>query len=632
MSSAREKFDDLNRRLTEATKEVTFKSYFPALLFFITFALIDLLYCQTIMVIPNFPIEQSIQRMIMSNLIALSSLLFMFGKKPSAVIYAVISVFMLCYGFSQLCYSNADNTLFRLNAIFSFSEGIAYLEDILKNIPVSTYVCIGLLLLLTAVSVFLILRFAEDPKEGVPKKFKYITNSAVFICSAVFVAAIPYIKTADFEDGKGSFTAYNYKNFVSADSLYLDNDIFMYLQRDIICTVKQSFVEFDGKEPIDEYFAERAPHEDNEKTGIFKGKSLIVVQMESLDYEGIYEENCPNLTRFMNEGINFANFYSSRFGDTFTFGTELAVNTGLFAPSGTPVTGAYAENSFPYSLPNLFRAQGYSANEFHFNAPDFYNRGVMHETFGYEDYIRYEEYAENKEQNFEVDDTVVTDDGLYNKLTESEHFLDYIITYSAHVPYSENELYLEAIRRHPQLAVSDTGTEKEYYYAMASLTDDMAGELVNRLEEDGLMDDTVILFITDHYCAGIIEERSDNDELISNTPCFIYAKGIEPETVEKVCCTADILPTLVNLFGLGSVDNYVGYDIFDDDYKGFAYFQNLSWIDPDYFCQDGKVTENYCGTEPDEEYIKSMNELAKTRMEVNNRILFTDYYAEEQPD
>lgn len=33
-ASAKEKFDDLNRRLTEATKDITFKSYFPALLFF----------------------------------------------------------------------------------------------------------------------------------------------------------------------------------------------------------------------------------------------------------------------------------------------------------------------------------------------------------------------------------------------------------------------------------------------------------------------------------------------------------------------------------------------------------------------------------------------------------------------
>lgn len=631
MSSAKERFDDLNRRLTEATKDVTFKSYFPVLLYFFTFAFIALLYCQTILIMPNFPIEQSIQRMIISNLIALSSLIFMLKKKPSVIVYAVISVFMLCYGFAQLCYSNADNTLFRLNAIFSAREGVKYLPDILKGIPVSTYVIIGLILVFIALSAFLILRFSEDPKKGVPIKFKYIINSIVFVCSAVFVAALPYIKTASFEEGNGSFTAYNYKNFVSADSLYRDNDIFIYLQRDIICTIQQSFVEFDGKALADEYFEERAPHEDNEKTGLFKGKNLIVVQMESLDYTGITEENCPNLTRLMKESISFPNFYTPRFGDTFTFGTELALNTGLYAPAGKPVTSAYYKNSFPYSLPNLFRAKCYSANEFHFNDPGFYNRGNMHKTFGYENYIQYEEYAENKEQNFEVDDTVVTDDGLYNKLTENEHFLDYIVTYSAHVPYSENELYLEAIRRHPQLMVSGSQDEMAYFRAQASLTDDMAGALVSRLEEDGLLDDTVILFVTDHYCSDLVE-HTDQDELVSNTPFFIYAKGIEPETVEKVCGTADILPTIVNLFELGSVDNYVGHDIFDDNYEGYVYFQNLAWINSDYFCRNGSIMENYCGREPDKEYIKAMDELAKKRMEVNNRILFTDYYAEDKSD
>lgn len=272
MSSAKERFDDLNRRLTEATKDVTFKSYFPVLLYFFTFAFIALLYCQTILIMPNFPIEQSIQRMIISNLIALSSLIFMFKKKPSVIVYVVISVFMLCYGFAQLCYSNADNTLFRLNAIFSAREGVKYLSDILKDIPVSTYVIIGLILVFIVLSAFFILRFSEDPKKGVPKKFKYIINSIVFVCSAAFVAALPYIKTSDFEDGNGSFTAYNYRNFVSADSLYRDNDIFIYLQRDIICTIKQSVFPSDNTEMIAEYFSERAPMRTTIKRGYSREK------------------------------------------------------------------------------------------------------------------------------------------------------------------------------------------------------------------------------------------------------------------------------------------------------------------------------------------------------------------------
>lgn len=621
-----ERFKKWNDRVSETTKDIKIKNWFPLLLYLCAYIITDLFMMYAIFRNPYISVDSYLRRMIFSNLFLLSSFIFMFGKKTSAILFAVSELLFIVYGFAQMCYSHANKTLFRISAIFSAKEGTGFAGSIMSEISTKVKIGFIVLIILTAVVTFVTLKFSSPPEKGFARKFKYIVNGIILAASLTVVLLIPYFLSSGRMDNYGSFDKYNYINFLDATTLFKRNDLFTCLERDVVCTVKQQFTASDSVENINNYFEKKQPHQDNDMTGIFKDKNLIVVQMESLDYKGITAENCPNLTKFMEEGINFKNFYSSRFGNTFTFGTETAINTGLFAPSGAVLSTDYVENSFPYSLASMFKADGYSANEFHFNTADYYNRGVMSKVFGFDNYIEFEKYAENKDQLFEVDDTVVTDNGLYNELTKNDKFLDYIVTYSAHLPYSiYDTVYLEAIKRHPELKTDDLYDKLSIYRAKASLTDDMAGELVERLEQDGLMENTVILFITDHFCADL----ADNDvseALISNTPCFIYAKGIEPQTVEKVCNTSDILPTLINLFGMENCGEYIGSDIFDDSYDGYACFQNLSWITNDFYYSGGSIAKNYTGAVADDDFIEKMNEMVRERIDINNQILFNDYY------
>lgn len=622
-----QKLKDLNTHITNATKDVTLKSWFPLLLYIISYAVIDFFMFFLIFNNPFTPVETYFQRIVFSNIILLSSFVFMFSKKISAIMYAVTSLFLLVYGFAQMCYCNANKSLFRIVSVFSAKEGAKFANGITSEISIYTFLYFILIVLMISIVTFCVLKFSKSPQKGFPRKFKYIVNSLIFAGAFIIVLLIPTFKSSGMMSNYGSYQAYNYKNFIDGNKIFKDNDIITYFHRDIICTIKQKFLNKDSNDVIDQYFDEKAPHSDNSKTGIFKDKNLIIVQIESLDYTGINAENCPNITRLMQEGINFENFYSSRFGDTFTFGTETAINTGLFAPSGVSLSTDYVNNSFPYSLARLFRENGYSANEYHFNSSEYYNRGVMSSVYGYENYIQYEKYADDKNQNFEIDDTLVTDNGLYNKLIENDKFLDYIVTFSAHLPYtSDDELYKEAIKRHPELEADDPDDKIAIFKAKASLTDDFVGELIDRLDSDGILDNTVIWFITDHYCSSIVSDTV-NDALTSNTPCFIYAKGIDPENVDKVCNTSDILPTVLNLFGIENCGKYIGNDIFDDNYSGYAFFQNLSWITKDFYYENGDIAKNFTGVEEDTEFIDEMNETVKNRIEINNQILFNDYYS-----
>lgn len=626
------KFKELDSKVADATKEVRLICYLPFLLYAVTFFLIDLFYCRTLFIkVSNYPWDISLDKIITSNIIALSALIFILPKKASVAVFAASAAILHAYGFAQLCYSSQDNNLFRLKTITVMGEGLKYMDGILKGMSVGTLLCfIGIFLLIAAVTV-ITLKFIPAPAPGLAGRLKKILSLVIFIPSAVLVILLPSFMDKSAATGYGSYTSYNYRNFLNAVDLYNDTDVFMLLQRDAVCSIKRVFLPDPGTSEADEYFSSRPKHVPNDKTDIFKGKNLICVMMESLDYTAMTEESCPNLTRMMNEGINFSNFYSVRFGDAFTFGTEMCVNTGLANSSGFAVGSDEDGSPFPLSLGFLFRNNGYTANEFHFNDPSFYDRGNMSRIFGYENYYKYADIAADKNLNFEIDDTLVTDDSLYAKLTEGEHFLDYVVTYSAHMPYGTNdEVYKEAVKRHPELAVSDPKDMVGVFKAKASLTDDLAGKLVERLEADGKLDDTVILFFADHYCSVIVETESD--ELACRTPCFIYAKGITPETVEKVCNTTDILPTLVNMFGVGDSDDYAGYDIFSDSYEGYAFFPNLSWVTSEGMFIQGSGVQSFDGSTLDDEYIERMNETALKRLNINGSMLFYDYYRRKQPE
>ena len=52
------------------------------------------------------------------------------------------------------------------------------------------------------------------------------------------------------------------------------------------------------------------------------------------------------------------------------------------------------------------------------------------------------------------------------------------------------------------------------------------------------------------------------------------------EIINKPCCQLDILPTVLNLFGIPFQEKtMIGRDIFDKENPGLAFFDGYSWID-----------------------------------------------------
>lgn len=88
------------------------------------------------------------------------------------------------------------------------------------------------------------------------------------------------------------------------------------------------------------------------------------------------------------------------------------------------------------------------------------------------------------------------------------------------------------------------------YYANTSYVDDWIGQFVDTLEETGLLDNTIIIFTSDH--GDMLGERGlwykmCFFEQSARVPLIVAGPGIRSATVSNACSTIDLLPTLLDL-------------------------------------------------------------------------------------
>ena len=375
---------------------------------------------------------------------------------------------------------------------------------------------------------------------------------------------------------------------------------------------------------LDAWYENKEPDPDNQWTGRFAGKNVILIQLEAIDTWMITEQFMPNLYRIQQESLDFTQHYTPLYLDAGTFNTEMIVNTGLVSPFTGSTASMYSRNAYPDALARLLTEEGYTARSFHRSGGDVYNRAEIHENWGYEHYYSGEEMG-IPAGDLDFDTALM---GAYDAMTEGDPFLTFLITYSAHGPYegsAVSERYLDfAAARLP----ADTPEMAVHAHAHAYETDLFIGALYDRLEADGLLEDTVLVFYADHYNyytlddGLVMAQKGVTDKnLMTRTPFFIYEAHTAPEKVGKATSAVDILPTLVNLLGLDNDGaHYVGNDIFSDG-GGYAIFADYSWY-------DGETYWNSLGDASPTGEISARNEELKRRLQMSWNTLRTNYFRE----
>lgn len=543
------------------------------------------------------------------------------GRVLYGLIYAVWAVYAVVqYGIWRIF----DRFLFLSDFLFA-GEGLDFAGYIRQLIDWRFVLVVVLLVAWGALGVWRL-------PENLPRR-RICPVLVVFFALTQFVAPrlyAPVPETLDWDSWQSS--GYEYENFSSSSYDLALTGPYQFVVRDAYLSIRPDTDAAEKRAQVDAFFAERPAHEDNEMTGLLTGKNLILVQLESVDDFVLNDENTPTLARLQREGINFAEFYTPQYSNGYTFNTEFAAQTGIYPYANGNVAYSLSRSAFPYAIGSMLADAGYTANSFHKSEAKFYNRGAMHQAFGYAQYHSALAYAEDDLQA-SVDRFLIDCDELYGAMVADEPFADFLITYSGHLGYDEiDALTTYALEQFPEYKDDSRPYEIGGLFAKARLTDEMFTRLLERLEEDGLLENTVICVYDDHYAYGltdraVLEEYSEaaGGRLLERTPCFIWYEGCTPQTVTKTLQTVDLLPTLANLFGL-EVPDTMGRDAFDPAYEGYAIFPNGGWLTDEAYAENGQIVWNNGMTDAE---VSEMNAYARRFQQINDAILDTDYYAGE---
>lgn len=523
---------------------------------------------------------------------------------------------------------------FSFSSLIFAGDGAAFFSWSYIKIRKLLIACIILSLLLMIAAVFL------APKYEKGKKWWILRIAACIVIIGTVIAINCIHRSFDLPEDLFEFnTSYSgntteeiYADFTNANACLTMTGLYQYTFRNFCVSFGIGLPTIDTME-LDAYYRQRANQisAENEMTGAFADKNLIMIMMESIDTYMLREEYMPNLWALQENSIQFENHYTPIYLPAATFNTEVMTLTGMIPPTYGFNGSNYMRNAFPLSLPNLFRNAGYSAKTFHGSGPQVYNRGAVHTNLGMESYNSWEEMGMTE---FQLDTQMLNG---YDQMVSDDPFFTFIITYSGHGPYTD---YMAAIGdRHYDAAaeaIAQTGissddedTMDQYIRAVshAMETDEFIGQLLDRLEADGHIDDTVLVLYADHYGKYLTDEEFikevkgvtvEKEEDIYKTPFMIYSKDMKPQTVSKCTSSIDIVPTLVNLFDL-DVDRkyYVGDDIFGDA-GGMVMFSDYNWFNSEYtMAEAANVT--------DEEVLKDVADWKK-RINVSMKTVITDYF------
>ena len=126
-----------------------------------------------------------------------------------------------------------------------------------------------------------------------------------------------------------------------------------------------------------------------------------------------------------------------------------------------------------------------------------------------------------------------------------------------------------AIELRPNVTPDKADEAREWiagYYAHCTALDDCLGSLLQTLEEEGLADDTILVFTSDHGdmlgSQGAVQKQHPWEESI-RVPFLLRWParfGLEGREVEAMLDTPDILPTLLSLCDLLVPDSVEGQD------------------------------------------------------------------------
>lgn len=592
----------------------------------------------------------------------------LFNTKINKVISVLNSIFITFIFASQYIYYAFYDSIF---SIYSIKAGTGqvfgeFFSAISKMIIDNIW---GLLVIILPCILFII--FKSKIFDFTRKKVMFITEIILLIVFFVITKLTVHFNTNGmyslnriYNESHAPMITINKVGLLSMEVLDLKRYLFGFEEKLVVDNIHEEKpdikpektynildIDFDQLESnevnetiktLHQYFKGVAPTEQNEYTGIFKGKNLIYITAEGLDTIAIDKDITPTLYKMVNSGFIFKNYYQPLFTVSTSDGEYMYLNS-LIPKEGVWSFYRSSNIKMPFSLGTEFNKLGYDAvNAYHDHTYTYYNRDESHPNLGFNIYKGCGNGLEtlmNCKRWPESDVEMI--DATINDYIDKDKFMIYYMTVSGHLNYtfSGNSMSYKNKDVVKDLPYSDN--VKAYIAANVEL-DRALEKLLGYLTEKGKLDDTVIVISPDHYPYGLKTyelnevsktDRSDKFEMF-HTSLILYNNAMkENKVVEKYVSSIDVLPTVYNLFGVNYDSRLLmGTDALSES-EGLVMLSDRSWINENgsYNSMTGKFTSFKEGLP--EDYVSKINAKVYGKFTTSSLLLYEkngkylDYYS-----
>lgn len=388
---------------------------------------------------------------------------------------------------------------------------------------------------------------------------------------------------------------------------------------------------------IDEYLMSRPITPRNEYTGLFKDKNLIYIMVEAFDFMGIDEQLTPTLYKLTQDGFYFDHFFSPQYscatGESEFIGlTSLIPRTGICSPN------TYTNNHFNRSIFNLFNQKDYFSSSYHNYSDKFYQRTELHLNLGSTKFYKNDDLNIKTLKGWPSDVNLMEE--AFKIYGSHDKFFSYIITSSTHFPYDIDSTlgnrYLDQITA----LYPDMPLHVRRYKSKAMELDKSIETLINLLNTQGILDDTVIILYGDHFPLktdkqllldyGDPYNNRKQGFNINILPMIIYNSEVQGTQISTIASTFDLVPTIANLFDLDYDPRfYFGVDIFDETQERVVPYASLSWSNElgAYSASSAKFYPFDPNNSLSLEEIARISKNIKQNSDISYRLLKNDYFS-----
>lgn len=634
-----------------------YKSYtnsYVLVLFFVLFALINSTLLRVILLSNDFRIKAILADLAIL-LILSSPVFFMKPKKQFGYIMTltvITTILCIVQSAYYTYYSSFASVSLLTTSVFLADMGDAVIK---KVVAIKDFIYLW-----DIIAMYLINRKLK--KKGYFASQRKVNKKVLF--SNFLILAVIIIIVFSSMVTRTEWSRFN--KLWNRESVVVSFGIYTYQINDIVQSLQPKFSNIFGldkalKEVNDFYDNRKIEEKDNKYTNIFEGKNVIAIHAESMqslmmNMSFYGKEVTPNLNKLAREGIFFSNFYS-QVGVGTSSDAEFTYATSLMPSSRGTVFVNYFNNEY-VTIQRLLKQKGYNVYSMHGNVGKFWNRDIMHKNMGYDKFYSKDDYEIDEEIGLGLSDKSFFKQSIKYikdiKNSSSNPYYITMITLSNHTPFNDLDKMpeyptTETINIDGEEVVRDyiNNTTLGNYIRSVHYADEALGEFISSLDENDLLENTVIVIYGDHDARiersnyekmynydpytdsmlnkndmGYIDFNEYEYEINKNVPFIIWTKDkTYTETVNTPMGMIDVLPTLGNMLGVSSKYS-LGTDVFDiSNGDNTIVFTDGSYLTSKiyYNAQNGDIYPR-SNEVIDESYINDKIEYSNKIIEISNNI------------